>query len=718
MGFLFKFLKEMNSAGSEKLISLAVVLGLICGFLPFFNVFTFLFLFIAFIIRIPFGLFLASWGVFGVVGYFLDPIFARSGYLILSSSFLQPLWEFIYNIPLMRWSGYNNTVVMGGLVWGMLFGVLLFFVLSKSIGFYRKKLMDFCSKYSALKWIVPDFSQKTKFIRISGVLGFFIIFGGIFLTVLLLFDPIAKKATEYSLSKVLQKPVKIGNFNTSFFNAEINLDNLEVDEYKADRVNLKLSWDYLLWKKFDIESLKITNIHISKSLKDIIGVSNQKEDKKHSDLLKNVNFSLPKPEELINKMQLESMQKIEKLKKDYNEFSKIAKEVKKDLADSKKSIDEIKSKIQELQNLSKNIKSPADVQKIITKTEEIKKSINSVKNKIESRKNKLIALKKTIMKDLEDIKKASQDDYKKLASKYDMLKKGEYVKLTQTFLEPEVKKYVDKFMQYYKLAKPYFQKEKQYIRAKGRYIKFKDKIKYPDFVLEKADISAKNSDAKMKIKIVNISSDQHLLNKYGVIKISALSQYFKSAIAEIKYLEKISINMNVKEIFIKRYSTGGLSVLNPKIDVKAYGEIKGDNIDLTTSINIRPEKIIYNANKYISKALKKLKKLNVKIKLYGSMEKYGVKITSDIDKLFASYLKDEMNAQVNKAKTKLKEMLNKQIQSKIAKTGFDMNQFNIINDISSLENGIDSLKNSLSQYTEKQLSKKLFKKGIGNFIKF
>jgi len=392
------------------------------------------------------------------------------------------------------------------------------------------------------------------------------------------------------------------------------------------------------------------------------------------------------------------------------------------LANSKNSVNQIKNQIKELEKLSKNIKTPDDIQKILAKVDEIKKNIGLLKDKIKNEKDRLVVLKKQILNDLDEIKKASQNDYKRLASKYDMLKEGKYYEFAQTFLQPEVKKYVEKFLKYYKLIQPYLKKEtkenNQYIRSKGTYITYKDKIKYPDFVLEKGIISAKSSDIDAKTEVVNLSSNQILLNKQGIITISAVSKYFKSAMLTVKYLQKAEMDLNVKNIFINKLNAGELVLLNPKINVFSHGNIDNEYYNIVTSVYIVPEKITFASNKYIAKVVQKLKKLNVKILIKGNNQKYNIKITSDIDKLFANYLKEEMNTQIKIAKSKLKDILKEQIKEEISKTGFDANKFNIINDVSSFENSIDSLKSSLNKYTKDQLSKQLLKKGIGDFIKF
>ena len=59
--FIFKFLKELNSAESSKSIVFAVILGLMAGLLPGFNFFTFLIFTVVLIFRIPVGLFIASY---------------------------------------------------------------------------------------------------------------------------------------------------------------------------------------------------------------------------------------------------------------------------------------------------------------------------------------------------------------------------------------------------------------------------------------------------------------------------------------------------------------------------------------------------------------------------------------------------------------------------------------------------------------------------------
>ena len=140
MNYIIKVLSALNSNQAPWQISLAVVLGMVLGFLPFFNFFSFLVIFLAFIININISMFILSSAVFAGLGLILDPVFDKVGLWILTFDPLVPLWTYLYNIPYVQWTGYNNTVVMGSLFISLLLAFPLFFILNKLIVKYREKL--------------------------------------------------------------------------------------------------------------------------------------------------------------------------------------------------------------------------------------------------------------------------------------------------------------------------------------------------------------------------------------------------------------------------------------------------------------------------------------------------------------------------------------------------------------------------------------------------
>jgi len=715
MGFFIKFFRELNSSTNDKFISLAIVFGLIYGFLPSFSLFSFIILIIVFIIRVPFGLFLVSVILFKTIGYFLDSIFDKTGYFILTSFI--PFWEFIYNLPLMRWSGFNNTIIMGSLVWGIVIGVFLYIILNKFIKIYREKVFSFLKKYKLLKWLVPNIKEK-KIFRISGIIFLATLFGGVSLIFILFFDPILKKVIEISLSKLFNKPVKIETINTSFLDAKIDINNLYIDSIKTERIQTKLSWDYLIWKKFDIKYLYIKNIHSNKNIEDIIQLVYKKnKTSKEANGMDSFNLELPKPEDILKNYKLESLEKIDKLKKDYQLFLKEANSIKNIKQNYQERINNINNEIKSLKETVNNISSPNDINNILAKVETIKKSVNDIKIDLKNKKNKFLELKKQVLKDLNEIKLASKKDYEKVSNAYNMIKNRKYIKFVESILKPEINKYVEEFFKYYNLVKPYLKEEeekKEYVRKKGKYIIYKDKIRYPDFVLQKGSISGSLKNANIEIKINNISSDQKLLNKIALVNIVSTSKYYKKIVIKISYLNQIKYFLNANDISLNKINLDKLDILNPKINISSKGIFYNKQFNININSYVFPKNIIFNANKYVYSALKSIKEVKFNILIKGNYKKYSIKIDSNLDNLLSQYIQKELNNKISKYKKELQLLIDKKIEKELSKIGVkNINSFNI-NNFNSIDNSLNSIQNILKNFTKKELSKRL----IDNFFKF
>ena len=79
-------------------------------------------LFLVLILRINISIFIVGAGIFSVISYLLDPVFHITGLGILTAEPLEKFWTVIYNLPLLRIERFNNSIVMGSL----LFSIALF----------------------------------------------------------------------------------------------------------------------------------------------------------------------------------------------------------------------------------------------------------------------------------------------------------------------------------------------------------------------------------------------------------------------------------------------------------------------------------------------------------------------------------------------------------------------------------------------------------------
>jgi uncharacterized protein (TIGR03546 family) len=139
-------LKILNSDANPSQISLALGFSLISGLLPFFSPFSLLVLFIVFILRVNLSAYLLGTAFFSGIAYLLDPLLHRIGLALLTASPLEGLWTALYNSTLWRVQRFNNSVVMGSLVVGILCFVPLVLLANALIRSYREHLLAWVKK--------------------------------------------------------------------------------------------------------------------------------------------------------------------------------------------------------------------------------------------------------------------------------------------------------------------------------------------------------------------------------------------------------------------------------------------------------------------------------------------------------------------------------------------------------------------------------------------
>ena len=123
-------IKELHSDGTPMQIALGAALGAALGLTPIANVHNAIVLALLLILNVSFGAgMLARW-LFVPLGFILDPLFDRIGHkLLMETPALTPMWTSWFNAPLVPYTNFNNTVVLGSVVgWLVLFVPITLFV--------------------------------------------------------------------------------------------------------------------------------------------------------------------------------------------------------------------------------------------------------------------------------------------------------------------------------------------------------------------------------------------------------------------------------------------------------------------------------------------------------------------------------------------------------------------------------------------------------------
>jgi uncharacterized protein (TIGR03546 family) len=89
------------------------------------------------ILNVSFGGGMLGWALFVPLGFILDPLFDRIGLALLQSASLRPLWTGLYNTPLIPYTNFNNSIVLGSVVAWLLLAVPIFFGARYGVARYR-----------------------------------------------------------------------------------------------------------------------------------------------------------------------------------------------------------------------------------------------------------------------------------------------------------------------------------------------------------------------------------------------------------------------------------------------------------------------------------------------------------------------------------------------------------------------------------------------------
>jgi len=153
---LAKLMKVLNSETDPAQIGLAFSFAMLSGFLPFFSPVNLIVLLLVLLLRVNLSAYLLGTALFAGVAYLLDPLFSLIGLALLTAAPLESLWTVMYNSTIWRIQKFNNTVVMGGFAFAVMFFVPLFLLSNSLIRQYREHLLSWVRKTRLMQIIMAS----------------------------------------------------------------------------------------------------------------------------------------------------------------------------------------------------------------------------------------------------------------------------------------------------------------------------------------------------------------------------------------------------------------------------------------------------------------------------------------------------------------------------------------------------------------------------------
>ena len=135
ISYIVKLLKALNTNSHPGEIAHAVAIGMLLGFMPKNNALWYL-LFVFFLfVRVHKGALLLAVLAASLLARLFDPLFDAIGYAVLTFSPLEPVYAALLDIPFVAFTKFNNTVVAGAVVSGLILYIpvyILIRILTKS----------------------------------------------------------------------------------------------------------------------------------------------------------------------------------------------------------------------------------------------------------------------------------------------------------------------------------------------------------------------------------------------------------------------------------------------------------------------------------------------------------------------------------------------------------------------------------------------------------
>jgi uncharacterized protein (TIGR03546 family) len=134
---LQSLVKALHSEGTPGQVAAGIALGACLGLTPLLSLHNLVVFAALVLLNVSFAGGMLGLAGFTPLGFLLDPLFDRIGAALLRSQALTGLWTDWYNTPLVPWTSFNNTVVLGSFVAWLVLAAPLFFGARWAVARYR-----------------------------------------------------------------------------------------------------------------------------------------------------------------------------------------------------------------------------------------------------------------------------------------------------------------------------------------------------------------------------------------------------------------------------------------------------------------------------------------------------------------------------------------------------------------------------------------------------
>lgn len=140
MILIARIIASLNANRRAGEVGAAVACGALLALIPSANLLWLLLFVITFFLKINHAMELVSLALLSPLAPLFDPLLHTLGLAVLTAEPLQELFTGLYNVPLLPFTRFNNTVVLGGLIGGLIMWAPIYFLVRALVRVYRKSI--------------------------------------------------------------------------------------------------------------------------------------------------------------------------------------------------------------------------------------------------------------------------------------------------------------------------------------------------------------------------------------------------------------------------------------------------------------------------------------------------------------------------------------------------------------------------------------------------
>ncbi len=157
---IFAFFKLLNSDTGTNQLAAGVACGMILGFTPVLSLQSLIVFICLFLFRIQMGAAFLSAFFFKFAAFAFDPVFDIVGAAVLGIEALKGVYTTLYNMPIIPYTRFNNTIVMGSAVVSIVLAPVVYFLSKVLVIKYRITVVERFKKTKVWKAVQATYFYK------------------------------------------------------------------------------------------------------------------------------------------------------------------------------------------------------------------------------------------------------------------------------------------------------------------------------------------------------------------------------------------------------------------------------------------------------------------------------------------------------------------------------------------------------------------------------